>query len=84
MGLGFELSVLHVQSKHSGTLLIEPYLWPIFALVLDMGSHQLFAQAGLQSASQVTRIIGMSHWHLVAIFFVIVICLFVSDICSGV
>jgi hypothetical protein len=45
-------------------------------LLVEMGSWELFVQAGLEptilpiSASQIARIIGMSHWHLAApVFF---------------
>jgi hypothetical protein len=54
-----------LHTSKAGTLPVEPYLKSVFALViLEMGSCKLLAQALLKppiSASQVARIIGVSH-----------------------
>jgi hypothetical protein len=43
----FELRAFH--SCKADPLLLDPHLWSIFALViLEMGSPELFAQAGLE------------------------------------
>jgi hypothetical protein len=68
LGLEFELKVLCLQSRHSPTRAIPP---AHFALViLEMVALKLFVWAGPQtvilliSASQVAKIIGVTHWHL--------------------
>jgi hypothetical protein len=67
VGLVFELRALHLQvrllqNRHPTAYATSILFW----LVLEMGSHELFAKAGLKpvfliSASQVARIIGVSH-----------------------
>jgi hypothetical protein len=57
VGLGFELTALHLQSRqlyHLGRIL----LW----LFLEIGSLALFALAGLEPrSSQIAGITGVSH-----------------------
>jgi cadmium resistance protein CadD (predicted permease) len=54
MGLGFEFRASHLlQACKIGTQTLEPHLQSIFALViLEMGSHELFAPCGLEPQSQ--------------------------------
>jgi hypothetical protein len=63
-GLGFELRTLWLQSRYSTTWTTSPVHFSL--VVLEMGSHKLFAWTGLQplpsSASQVSRITSVSHW----------------------
>jgi hypothetical protein len=58
-------SGLHTRKK--GTLLLQPHLYSIALVILEMGSHELFAWVGLNQppnlVSQVSRIIGESHWY---------------------
>jgi hypothetical protein len=63
MWLGFELKASHFQT---GALPLEPYLQSILLwLFWKWGPHELFAWAGLKpQSSQVIRITGISHWHL--------------------
>jgi hypothetical protein len=61
--VGLDLnSGLHAQAS---TLQLEPYLLHFVVVILEIGSHELFPQAGLlMSVSQVARITGVSHHHL--------------------
>jgi hypothetical protein len=66
----------YLQSRHSTAWSIPPVQ---FALVtLEMGSRELFAQAGFepqssQSVSQVAKVTDVSHWCLALLFFLILI-----------
>jgi hypothetical protein len=49
VGLKFELRASRFKAD---TLLLEPHLQPIFdTLILEMGSHELFAWAGVEPRS---------------------------------
>jgi hypothetical protein len=52
VGLGFELRVSQLHTCKVGALLHQPYLQSTFALIiLEMESHEVFAQAGLKPQS---------------------------------
>jgi hypothetical protein len=64
--LGFELRACICKP---GSPLLEPYLQSTFLLLCLFYSYKLFAWAGLPtviliSALQVSKITGVSHWHL--------------------
>jgi hypothetical protein len=71
--LGFELRAFCLQSRYCTTWAIPPVHFALF--ILEMGVFQTICLSWpltvilLISASQVARIIGVSHWHLAAFWF---------------
>jgi hypothetical protein len=61
VGLGFELRLVCLQSRHTTTWATPPIQFSL--VVLEMGVSQIICWAGLLlSASQVARI-GLCYWH---------------------
>jgi hypothetical protein len=61
MGLGFELKPLHLQTRCSTTWTTPPVHFAL--VILEMGTRELFAQAGLElwfSQSQPPKV---EFWH---------------------
>jgi hypothetical protein len=46
VGLGFELGALCLQNRHSTACAMPPVHFVV--VILEMGSHKLFTQAGLE------------------------------------